>query len=41
MVVGQVQHSQVGVAGQQGDALFGEPVVGEVELLQDALALFR
>lgn len=39
MVVSHVQDAEVCVAGQHGHTLVREPVVGEVEFLQDAVAL--
>lgn len=39
MVVGHVQHTEVCVARQHGDTLVRQPVVGQVEFLQDAVAL--
>lgn len=41
MVVGHVQDSEVCVAREHGHTLICEPVVGQVELLQDAVALLR
>lgn len=41
MVVGHVQNTEVRVARQHGHTLICQPVVGQVELLQDAVALLR
>lgn len=38
MVVGHVQNPEVCVAGEQGHTLVRQPVVGQVQLLQDAVA---
>lgn len=39
MVVSHVQNAKVCVAGQHGHTLVREPVVCEVEFLQDTVAL--
>lgn len=41
MVVGHVQNTEVRVACQHWHTLICEPVIGQVELLQDAVALLR
>lgn len=41
MVVGHVQDPEVRMACQHGHTLVCQPVIGEVELLQDAVALLR
>lgn len=41
VVVGHVQHSEVCVTGEQRHTLVGQVVVGQVELLQDAVTLLR
>lgn len=38
MVVGHVQNSKVCVASEHGHTLVCQPVVGQVQLLQDAVA---
>ncbi|KAG7275142.1 hypothetical protein CRUP_015796 [Coryphaenoides rupestris] len=39
VVVGHVQHAEVGVSREQRDTLVRQPVVGEVQFLEDAVAL--
>lgn len=39
VIIGHVQDSQVCVSGEQGHTLVSQVVVGQVELLQDAVAL--
>ena len=39
VVVGHVEHAEVCVAREQRDTLVRQPVVGEIELLEDTVAL--
>lgn len=41
MVVGHVKNPKVRMARQHGHALVRQAVIGQIELLQDAVALLR